>query len=434
MPKLKRSLGLFECMLMGVGVMLGAGIYALVGQAAALAGNMVWLSFFGASIVAGITGLSYAELSSYIPKAGGEYYYARRAFGNLVAFLVTWLLLLGVAVCSATVAVGFAGYLSAMTGVHEIWSAVLLIVAASALLVYGIKQSARVAVVCTVIELVGLVIIIGVGLPRIGTIDYLEMASGGGFGVLSAAALIFFAYIGFEEIVQLAEETRNAPKNIPRALLLSIVVTTILYVIVALCAISVLGWEKLGDSKAPLADVAAVALGQKAFFVLSVIALFSTGNTVLILLMSAARLMYGMAEDGNLPHTFAKVHERFQTPYMATGAVAALAIVLIVTLKKLTVVANLTNFSLLATFAIINAAVIVLRFREPETHRPFQVPVRLGRLPVIPCLGAISSLAMLLFVGWMALIVGTALLLAGFGAYLMRRWASKRHANCEENR
>lgn len=423
MQELKRSLGLIECTLMGVGVMLGAGIYALVGQAAMLAGNAVWLSFLAASIVAGLTGLSYAELSSFIPKAGGEYYYARRAFGHLVAFLATWLLLLGIAVCSATVAIGFAGYLNAMLGVDEIWSASLLVVATAMLLVYGIKQSAWVAGVCTAVELVGLGIIIAVGLPRIGTMDYFETATGGQLGVLSAAALIFFAYIGFEEIVQLAEETRDARKNIPRAVLLSLVITTALYVIVALCAISVLGWQKLGTSKSPLADVAEFALGHKAFLVLSVIALFSTANTVLIMLMSAARLLYGMAEDGSLPRTLARIHTTRQSPYVATGAVAALAIAMIVTLRNIAVVANLTNFSLLATFVIINGAVVVLRYREPDAHRPFRIPGSVGKLPVIPFLGVLSSVAMLPFVGWTAILVGTALATVGLFLYLARRWA-----------
>ena len=422
MPKLKRSLGIVECTLMGVGVMLGAGIYALVGQAALLAGNTVWVSLLVASIVAGFTGLSYAELSSFIPKAGGEYYYVNRAFGHLVAFLVTWLLLLGIAVCAATVAIGFSGYLNAMIGTEEVWTASLLIVASAALLVYGIKQSAWVASFCTAVELIGLGIIIAVGLPRLGTIDYFETAASGQSGMFTAAALVFFAFIGFEEIVQLAEETRDASKNIPRALLLSIVITTVLYVAVALCAISVLGWQRLGASKSPLADVAAVALGYRAFFVLSIIALFSTANTVLILLMSAARLLYGMAEDGSLPRQLAKIHQSRGSPYVATLVVAAVAIAMIVTLRNITIVANVTNFSLLSTFVIINAAVVVLRYREPDADRPFKTPGSLGRLPVIPVLGVLSSLFMLLYVGWTATLVGAAFAMVGLMLYQIRRW------------
>jgi APA family basic amino acid/polyamine antiporter len=162
----------------------------------------------------------------------------------------------------------------------------------------------------------------------------------------------------------------------------------VIYVAVALCAISVLGWQKLGASKSPLADVAAVALGHRAFFVLSIIALFSTANTVLILLMSAARLLYGMAEDGSLPRKLAKIHPSLHSPYAATLVVAAVAILMIVTLRNITIVANVTNFSLLSTFVIINAAVVVLRYREPNVDRPFKVPGRLGRLPLIPVLAS----------------------------------------------
>jgi len=426
-PKLRRSLGVVECTLMGVGVMLGAGIYVLVGQATMLAGNSVWISFLAASFVAGFTGLSYAELSSLIPKAGGQYYYAKRAFGPHVAFLTAWLLLVGVAVCAATVAIGFAGYLAAMLGTDVIWTASLLVLATAALLVYGIKQSAWVAGFCTALEVLGLGIIIAVGLPRIGTIDYFATAAGGPTGILSAAALIFFAYIGFEEIVQLAEETREATRIIPRAVLLSIVITTVLYVVVALSAVSVLDWQELGTSTSPLADVAAAEFGEGAFFGLSIVALFSTANTVLILLMSAARVLYGMAEDGSLPRTLAKIHPSRHSPYVATLVAAAVAIAMILSLRDIAVVANVTNFSLLFTFVIINAAVVVLRYREPDSHRPFKIPGSLGRLPVIPVFGILSSLLMLLFVGWTAALLGTALAIVGLILYMLPRWFRTGH-------
>lgn len=419
-PELKRTLGLVECTLMGVGVILGAGIYALVGQAALLAGNAVWISFLFASLVATCTGLSYAELSSYIPKAGGEYYYTSRALGSLVAFLVAWLLVIGIAIAASAVALGFAGYLGALTEANPIWSSSLVVVAAAGLLIYGIQQSVWVAAACTVLELVGLVIVVLVGLPKLGSINYLETSPAGATGVLSAGALIFFAYIGFEEIVQLAEETRDPTRNLPTAVLLSIAITTVLYVLVAICAVSVVSWEQLGKSEAPLADVAAVALGHKAFLGLSVIALFSTANTVLILLMSAARLLYGMSEDGKMPKILATIHQTRQSPYVATIAVAALSVVIIITLKNISVVANLTNFTLLTAFIIINLAVVVLRYREPDTPRPFQVPGRVGRLPLIPIFGILSSLFMLSYVGMTSIVFGLGLAVAGCVLYFLR--------------
>lgn len=419
MPELKRTLGLVECTLMGVGVMLGAGIYALVGQATLLAGNAVWFSFLLASLVASCTGLSYAELSSFIPKTGGQYYYASRAFGSLVAFLVSWQLVIGIAIAAAAVALGFAGYLNALTTANPIWTASLLVAGSAGLLIYGIKQSAWFAAVCTVLELVGLVVVILVGLPKLGTINYFEMAPTGFSGVVSAGTLIFFAYIGFEEIVQLSEETRDATRNIPRAVLLSIAITTVLYVLVAISAVSVLGWERLGSSASPLADVAAVALGHRAFLGLSIIALFSTANTVLILIMSTARLLYGMAEDGKMPKFLSAVHRTRRSPYAATIAVAGVSVVMIVALKNIAVVANLTNFTLLAAFAIINLAAVVLRYREPTTHRPFRIPGSIGRVPLIPLCGMITSLFMLSYVGLTAIFIGLCLCVLGFVMYLI---------------
>lgn len=364
-------------------------------------------------------GLSYAELSSFIPKAGGEYHYTSRAFGGLVAFLVSWLLVIGIAIAGSAVALGFAGYLNALTETNPIWSASLLVVACTGLLIYGIQQSAWVAGVCTVLELIGLAVVIAVGVPKLGTINYFETAPGGSSGVISAGALVFFAYIGFEEIVQLAEETRDATRNIPRAVLYSIAITTVLYVLVAASAVSVIGWQQLGSSESPLADVAAVALGHKAFVGLSIIALFSTGNTVLILIMSAARLLYGMAEDGKIPRSLAAIHESRQSPYMATLAVATVSVVMIVSLKNIAAVANMTNFALLAAFVIINAAVVVLRYREPSTHRPFRISGSIGRLPLIPLLGMITSLFMLAYVGLTAILMGLSLFVLGLVIYLI---------------
>ncbi len=421
MSELKRTLGLLECTLMGVGVILGAGIYALVGQAALLAGNAVWMSFIFASLVASCTGLSYAELSSFIPKAGGEYYYARRALGDLASFLVSWLLLAGIAIAGAAVALGFAGYLNAMVGVDPIWRR-LFVGGGNGCVIDLRHQTIRLGG--------GRLHRFGVDrvvdrhrgrMPKLGGIDYFATAPGGVNGILSAGALVFFAYIGFEEIVQLSEETRDATKNIPRAILYSIAITTVLYVLVALCAVSVLGWERLGASESPLADVVAVSLGRRAFLGLSIIALFSTANTVLILLMSASRLLYGMAEDGKMPRFLAAVHRTRRSPYMATLAVSVVSVLMIAALKSISIVANLTNFSLLAAFVIINLAVIVLRYREAETPRPFRVWGNLGKFPIIPLLGMLTSLFMLCYVGWEAIVAGLILGVVGMLAYAAPR-------------
>jgi APA family basic amino acid/polyamine antiporter len=388
MSELKRTLGLFECTVMGVGVILGAGIYALIGEVAALGGNAVWMSFIGAAVVATFTGLSYAELSSMMPAAGGEYSYARRAFGPMPAFVVTWLLLAGLAIASAAVALGFGGYLQALVPLPKQSAAIALVLGSSALLFVGVKQAAWFAMFCTFLEVVGLLAVLWVGLPLVGQVDLLELDHGW-IGLGSAAALIFFAYIGFEEIVQLAEETRDPTRSVPRALLLCIAITTLMYVLVAVAAISVLGWEVLGASESPLADVLEHAAGQDAGAAIALLALFSTANTVLVLLLSASRIVFGMARDDALPDFLAHVSER-QIPWTATLLVAACAIVVIVTVGDVGKIAQLTNAAIFTTFFAMNVAVIVLRVREPWAERPFRIPGAIGPVPLSPLFGLLS--------------------------------------------
>ena len=282
--RLKRELGLVEATLCGVGIILGAGIYALVGKTAGMAGNAVWISFLIAAIVAAFTGLSYAELSSMFPKSGAEYVYTKKAFGKNIAFLVGWLVIVSGIIASTAVALGFAGYFAALFNTPIIPVAIALLLLSSLLLFYGIKQSVKVAVIFTLVEAAGLLLIIIVGLPYIGSVNYFEMPSLG--GVFSAAALIFFAFIGFEEMVRLSEETKKPKKTIPTALVVAIAITTIIYMLVGLSAVGILGWEALGSSDAPLADVANAALPGTGG-ILSIIALFATANTVLLLLLAA---------------------------------------------------------------------------------------------------------------------------------------------------
>lgn len=420
MAQLKRSLGLLECTVMGVGVILGAGIYALIGKAAALGGNLVWLSFVGAAVVASFTGLSYAELAGMIPRAGGEYHYASRAFGGLVAFLMGWMLLGGLAVATAAVALGFGGYLHAMTGLSTVQGSVLVIGACAALLLWGIKESVWVAASATTLEVLGLLAVLWVGLPHLGEVDLLQPGPDGLAGVGAAATLIFFAYIGFEEIVQLAEETRDPTRNVPLALVLSVVITTALYVAVALAAISVVGWERLGASPSPIAEVFS-EVGWHATAAISAVALFSTGNTVLVLIMSASRLMYGMAEDGALPDALARIGAWRRTPWVATLLIAALAAMIAASFDDIERVANLTNLALFVTFLIINATVIALRLREPDTHRPFRLPLSAWGVPLIPVAGICSTVALMGQVSRETTLWGAALAAGGLAVWWTRR-------------
>ncbi len=413
---LKRSLGLFETTLYGVGVIVGAGVYALIGKAAGLAGNAVWLSFVVGALIAAFTGLSYAELSSMFPKAGGEYIYAKKAFNRRLAFLVGWLIVVGGVIAAATISLGFAGYFATLFKTPIIPIAVALVALLSLINFWGIKESAIANIIATLVEVGGLLLIIAVGFKYLGNINYFEFSNIGFPGVISGAALIFFAFLGFEDIVRLSEETKNPTRIIPRALVLSVIISTVLYVLVSIIAVSVVGWQALSASSAPLALVAQTALGQKAFFALAVIALFATFNTVLVTLVATSRMMYGMAENHGAPKAFASIYSKFQTPWLAvllTGLLSA-AFVLV---GKIEVVASLTDFALFLTFAIVNLALIFLRYEAPKLKRGFRAPVNINNFPVLAALGAVSSVFMLFQFDTTLILAGLALVLAGLAVY-----------------
>lgn len=414
MARLRRVLGLFELTLVGIGIILGAGIYALIGKAAGIAGNAVWMSFFLAAIVAAFTGLSYAELSSMFPKAGAEYVYTRESFGKRVAWFTGWLLIFAGIIAASTVSLGFAGYSNTLAGVPILPTAIVLIIVLSLINFWGIKQSATLAIVFSIIEVLGLVLIIFIGVPYLGSVNYLEIKSVG--GIFSAAALIFFAFIGFEELVRLSEETKGARKRMPKALILAIIITMIIYVLVSISVVSVLGWESLSMSNSPLADVAAKSLGKDGSIALSITALFATFNTALLVLIAASRITYGMAEESSLPKIFSVVNQKTRTPGIAIAAIGLLAL-LFIFIGGIETVAYLTDFLIFVTFIIVNLSVIRLRYKKPEARREFKIPINIGKFPVLPLMGVITSAALLLSIKWEVILYGIVLLIIGLFVY-----------------
>ena len=415
-PKLKRELSLWQITLIGVGIIVGAGIYVLIGEAAGMAGNAVWLSFILAAIVAAFTGLSYAELSSVFPKAGAEYVYIDKTLGKKLAWIVGWLIIISSIISSSAVSIGFANYFSSLFSTPIILTALTVILLCGVILIAGIKESAFLTILCTCIELIGLAIIIFIGLPHIGSVNYLEMASGLS-GIFRASSLVFFAYIGFESITRLAEETKNPSKIIPKAVLLSIAITTIIYVLVAISAVSVLGWNGLSSSSAPLAFVASHLFGDRAFLVLSVIALFSTFNTVLVVMLGASRLIYGIAEFRILPRVFLSISRKTHTPWVAIVTTTLLGMFFVLFFGNIKIVANLTNFAIFMTFIFVNAAVIWMRYKKPDKKRGFTTPLSIGKMPVLPVLGIITCLFMLANIEIEVLAYGAALVIIGFLIY-----------------
>jgi APA family basic amino acid/polyamine antiporter len=410
-PALRRSLGLLETTVGGVGIILGAGIYVLVGEVAGKAGDTLWVSFAMAAVMAAAIGLCYAELASAFPRAGADYEYTRQALGQRAAFVVGWIIVIANLVAAAAVALGFGSYFTTFWDVGATPIAIGALVVATLVAFSGIRESIRLAMVLTLIEAVGLVIVIVIGVPHVGDADLLS-AKAGATGIFSGTALVFFAYIGFEQIATLSEETRDAARVIPKAILLSVGVTTALYLLVAIAAVSVLGWEALSASDAPLAAVAAEEFGDRASDLLAVIALFSTANTVLLLIVAASRLIYGMATGGSLPRFLAWVHPGAQTP--ARAIVLSLVVSVGFALSgDIALVAGATNFAVFIGFAAVSLSLIVLRFRHPDRRAPFRVPLSVGRLPLLPVFALASVAFMMANLERDALLIGGALFLSG---------------------
>jgi APA family basic amino acid/polyamine antiporter len=414
---------------MSVGIILGAGIYVVIGKAAGITGNSIWISFILGALVATFTGLSYAELCSRFPKAGAEYIYIKHSFGKTSAWLGGWLIIAGNIIGAATVALGFSYYFSALFDTPLILTAIILLILCGIILVLGVKETASVTILFTVIEAIGLIIIISIGLPRLGEVDYFQLAKGLK-GVVEASVLIFFSYLGFQGITRLAEETKNPEKTIPKAIILSIIITTIIYILVGISAVSVIPSSELAQQEAPLAAIAEKVFGQQSFILLSGIALFSTFNTALMMLLSGSRLVYGISKEKALPKIFSHVSKRTLAP---TAAVIAAVIVSIIFLfiGDLTSIANLTNFTIFSVFIFVNASLIYLRIKKP-TSKGFKVPINIGNIPILPVLGILTSLFMIANVALNILALGALLIFIGLMVYIVLNKITKQASNKKE--
>jgi basic amino acid/polyamine antiporter, APA family len=387
----------------GIGIILGAGVYALIGPAAAHAGNGMWLAFVLAGITGGLTAYSYARFATLRPKDSPEFQYTTMAFGSTTGFVAGWLMLAADLLAAATVAIGFAGYFAHLAGTPATLNALVLLGAATIVLYAGAAHSVGLAIVLTIVEAAGLLFIIGVGVPFWSEADLLELPHGLG-GVWSAASLIFFAYLGFDELGNFAEEMRQPERDLPRALFISMTATTAIYLLVAVSAAAAVGWQDLSSSAAPLALVAGAVLGPRADTVLTLVALCATANTVLLLLFSAARSVYGMASAGMLPVVLAAVGQKTAVPVTATVVVVVITAPFVV-LGDLTHVAAMTDAAVLSSFLMVNAALFWLSARRTIARRLADL--------VLPGAAAALCALLLIHTGWAALGTAGALTLLG---------------------
>ena len=419
MSELKRHMGLFQLTMYGTGLILGAGIYVLIGEAAGFAGDSVWIAFALGSVVALFAGFSYAELSSIFPKAAAEYIFIKNAFkNNFFAFLIGWLTAVTSIITAATVALGFGGYFAEFVNIPIIISAIGLLVILSIVNFVGIRESAWTNTIFTIIEASGLILIIIIGFTFANPepVNYYESPSGFS-GIVIAFVLIFFAFIGFEDMANIAEEVKKPKKTLPKAIILSVVIAGILYVLVSLAVVRVVNWEELANSSAPIALVAERGLGPEAHILLSSIALFAITNTVLITLVAGSRIFYGMAKEKVFPAIIGKIHLKTKTPWVAVIVIliTSMAFTLI---GDIVIVANITVFAIVITFAAVNLAVIVLRYTEPDIERKFKVPINIGKFPILPLFGLGISIYMAFQFEIEVVLVGIAII--GIGAVFYR--------------
>jgi APA family basic amino acid/polyamine antiporter len=347
--------------LTGIGVILGAGVYALIGPAAAMAGRGLWLAFLLAGLAAALTAYSYARLGAMRPRASPEFQYTALAFGPEAGFVAGWLMLIGDIAAGASVALGFGGYFGHLAGTPTATGAAVLLLVAALAMYAGIGKSVAIVTALTIVEAAGLLVVIAVGLPSWPRLDLrVGMESGG--GIFGAAALIFFAYLGFDELGNLAEEMHAPERNLPRALFVALATTTAIYVAVALSATAVVSPEALGASSAPLALVVGTVLGGGADTVVTLMALAATANTVLLLLVSAARSVYGMASAGVLPGRLARLTVT-RVPREGMVVVLVVALGLVVT-GDLSQAAHLTDAVVLLSFILVNLGLTWLGLRS----------------------------------------------------------------------
>lgn len=454
---LKRVLTATNLTMLGIGGIIGAGIFVLTGTAAAkCAGPSIVLSFVLAGLGCLFAGLCYSELASMIPVAGSAYTYAYATLGEFVAWIIGWDLILEYLFGAATVAVGWSGYLVAfleelglalptsltqaplkVVGAHDIVvnpggilnvPAILIVVLMSALLVIGIHESARFNNVIVIVKVAIVCAVIGFGFAYVNPENWHpfippateEFAQFGVWGTVRGAGVVFFAYIGFDAVSTAAQEAKNPQRDMPIGILASLLVCTVLYVLMALVMTGMAHYSELNVPHPVFVAIskAGPALAWLGYLV-NIAAIAGLASVVLVLLMGQPRIFYAMARDGLLPQVFGRVHRRFRTPYVTTiitGAVAAL----LAGLFPIDLLGELVSIGTLFAFVIVCGGVWVLRVTSPDIERPFRVKW----VPVVPILGIVTCLAMMLLLPrdtWFRLLIWLALGLVVYFGYGRKR-------------
>jgi APA family basic amino acid/polyamine antiporter len=402
---LKRTLGPVSITAMGIGAIVGTGIFVLTGVAAAnYAGPGLILSFVAAGIASGLAALCYAEFASSVPIAGSAYTYSYATLGELIAWIIGWDLVLEYAVGAATVSIGWSGYFADLFGgvlgikipaalMASPFSggivnvpAMVIILLITALLIRGTSESSSVNNMIVGIKLLVILFFIIIGIGHVNPANWHPFLPFGPAGIFRGASIIFFAYIGFDQISTSAEETRNPSRDLPLGIFLSLAICTVLYIAVTAVLTGMVSYKQLNVAS-PVSH-ALILIGQNtAASVIAVGALCGLTTVLIVLLFGQSRIFFSMARDGLLPGFFSRIHPKFRTPYLSTILVG-IVVALVAGLTPIDIVAELTNVGTLAAFILVSAAVLVLRRTQPDLRRTFRVPL----VPLLPILSIIASL------------------------------------------
>jgi APA family basic amino acid/polyamine antiporter len=402
--RLRRTLNAFDLTILGIGAIIGVGIFVLTGAASAnYAGPGVILSFVISGAACTFAALCYAELASSIPVAGSAYNYAYATMGEMIAWIIGWDLILEYVVASIAVAIGWSGYfvnILKVIGIHiPVWCssapgtvpgavinlpAVLIVLILTSILVIGIKESARFTGVMVFVKLLTVLVFISIGISHVSPANWHPFMPFGFKGVVAGAAIVFFAYIGFDAISTAAEETKNPQKNMPIGILLSLGICTVLYIAVAAILTGMVSYKEL-NTPAPVAHALSTIGVQWGSALVSAGAVAGITSVLIVMLMGQPRIFFSMSRDGLIPPWICKVHPRYRTPYVAqimTGVVVAAFAGFI----DIGTAAELCNIGTLFAFTIVCGGVVVLRHTHPELRRSFHCPM----VPLIPLLGVFS--------------------------------------------
>jgi APA family basic amino acid/polyamine antiporter len=424
--RLNRELGALDITVLGIGVIIGAGIFVLTGNAAATeAGPAIMLSFVLAGVVCALAALCYAELAAMVPVAGSAYTFTYATLGELVAFVIGWDLALEFIVGASAVSVGWSAYLNstldqifgvtlpasisgppaAEGGVVNL-PAIAIVAAVAFVLVRGIRITAKANLAITVIIIAVLLLVILIGGSEVDSANWSPFAPFGWDGVVGGAAVVFFAYIGFDIVATTAEETRNPQRDMPIGILASLAIVTVLYFAVAGVITGMLPYDQLG-SAAPIADAFENLDRQWAAAVVYAGALVALTNTVLILMLGQTRVGFAMARDRLFPPGLARTHPRYHTPARFTVIIAVLVSIL-AGFTTIDTLADLVNIGTLFAFVLVAIGVILLRRSDPDRARPFRTPL-VPWLPIasvglsIWLMVTLDGATWLRFVVWMVL-------------------------------